>query len=342
LKDEPTSDVYGHLGLIMSAATPAAVRKQIASGTTDPVYLLVGEDDEEKSALAAAFAELVDEGLRAFNVERLHAGDWTTGDRLAEGVGAIVAAARTLPMMAPRRVVTIAHAEALLVPKRESDAGARALAELEALVKTPEPQTTLVFVAGPLDKRSRMVKLLTSHATLVLCGLIEDAADAERWVRTRIAASGIEIDPKAARLLAERGGLDLQRLRNDVDRLLLYALGQKRVTVEDVREIVGPAALQDDWAMTNAIEAGHGGEALRQLAFMLDAGAPPEKILGQLGWLVRSKFPIIRPADLSDAVAAVFRTDLDLKQSAGHPRVLLERLVVELCGRGRIGSGLRG
>jgi DNA polymerase III delta subunit len=31
------------------------------------------------------------------------------------------------------------------------------------------------------------------------------------------------------------------------------------------------------------------------------------------------------------AVDALFRTDLDLKRSAGEPRILLERLVVELC-----------
>ena len=56
------------------------------SPAADPLYLLQGEDDVEKSALAAEFAELVDEGLRAFNVERIHAGDLTTGDRLADGV----------------------------------------------------------------------------------------------------------------------------------------------------------------------------------------------------------------------------------------------------------------
>ena len=101
--------------------------------------------------------------------------------------------------------------------------------------------------------------------------------------------------------------------------------------------MVGPGALQDDWAMTNAIEAGDAAEALRQLALMLDAGTPPEKILGQLGWLVRSRFPQNPSADLESAVASLFRTDLDLKRSAGDPRVLLERLIVELCAgkRGR-------
>src|SRR2546427_439759 len=87
----------------MPLATPAAVRKQIESGRVDPIYLLQGEDDVEKSALAGEFAELVDEELRAFNVERIHAGDLTTADKLADGVASLVAARRTLPMMSPQR-----------------------------------------------------------------------------------------------------------------------------------------------------------------------------------------------------------------------------------------------
>ena len=326
----------------MPLATPATVRKQIKSGQVEPLYFLQGEDDVEKLALAGEFAELVEEGLRAFNVERIHAGDLTTGDKLADGVASLMAAVRTLQMMSPRRVVIVLHADTLLVPKRESDTATRALNQLETMFKQPEPQTTLVIVAGSVDKRSRMYKLLVKQATLVECGLVEDQADAERWIRTRVSAAGAEIDPAAARLLAERGGTDVKRLRGDVERLLLFALGQKSVTVEDVRQSVGAAALQDDWAMTNAVEAGQGGEALRQLALMLDAGAPPEKILGQLGWLVRSKFPAVAPAELRAAIEALFRTDLALKRSAGDPRVLLERLVVELCaGKRTRAAGLQ-
>jgi len=316
----------------VASLSPAAVLKQIAAGTPDPLYLLQGEDEVEKAALAAAFAELVEEGLRAFNVERIHAGDFTTGDRLADGVGSIVAAVRTLPMMAPRRVVIVPQAETLLVPKRESEAAARALEQLDELFKEPEPQTTLVLVAAALDRRGKMFKTLQRVATIVECGVVADLADAERFVRTRVAAAGAAIDPAAARMVAQRAGTDVRRLRADVERLMLYALGQKQITADDVREVTGPAALQDDWAMTNAIEAGRPGEALRQLALMLDAGAPPEKILGQLGWVVRAKFPGIAPASVRPSVDAVFRTDQDLKSSAGDPRVLLERLVVELCG----------
>jgi DNA polymerase-3 subunit delta len=320
----------------------SAVRKQIASGSVDPVYLLQGEDDVEKSALAGEFEQLVDEGLRAFNVERIHAGDMTTGDKLVEGVASLVSAVRTLPMMAPRRIVIVLQAEAMLMPKRESEAAGRALEELQALLERPEPLATLVFVSAPVDKRVKMWKLLQKTATIVECGVLEDLAAAQQWVRARVAKDGAEIDPAAARMLAELAGFppqprdkgpkgDVARLRGEVERLLLYALGQKKITVEDARQVVGPAALQDDWAIANAIEAGQASEALRQLALTLDAGAPPEKILGQLGFVVRAKFPSIAPASVRGAIDAVFRTDLDLKRSAGDARLLLERLVVELC-----------
>src|SRR3954463_9786243 len=143
----------------MATESAGAVRNQIAAGTPQSVYLLQGDDDIEKSALAAEFAELVEEGLRAFNVERIHAGDMTTGDRVAGGVGSILAAAQTLPMMVPWRVVLVLQADVLLAPRRESEAATRALVQLEAYLEKPAAQTVLVLVGAPLDKRSRIFKL---------------------------------------------------------------------------------------------------------------------------------------------------------------------------------------
>jgi DNA polymerase III delta subunit len=336
----------------MPTRTPADVRKQIQSGETDPVYLLQGEDDVEKAALASEFAALVDEGLAAFNVERVHAGGWTSGDALVEGIGQLIASARTLPMMSPRRIVIVSQAEAMLQPKRESKDGERALEDLQTLLDRPEPMTTLVLVADALDKRTRMYNALKKSATLVDCGSPVDVSSAARWVKTRVETNHMDIDPQGARVLAALAGFpdqpnpkgrtgDVKRLRGEVDRLLLYSLGQKKITMEDVREVAGPAALQDDWAMANAIEDGKAAEALRQLALMLDSGAAPEQILGQLGWLVRAKFPNIAPQTVSSAVDSLFRTDHDLKRSGGDPRVLLERLVVELCAGKRARTGAR-
>jgi DNA polymerase III delta subunit len=211
--------------------------------------------------------------------------------------------------------------------------------------------STLVLVSASLDKRTKVYKALMKGATQVECGSPVDVSSAARWMKARIEAMQVEIDPAAARLLATLAGFpeqpdpkgrtgDVKRLRGEIDRLLLYALGQKKITMDDVREVAGPAALQNEWAMANAVEEGKTPEALRQLALMFDGGAAAEQILGQLGWLVRTKFPHAAPQSLPDAVESLFRTDHALKRSGGDPRVVLERLVVELCAgkRARVGA----
>src|SRR5688500_2345735 len=144
--------------------TPAALRKQIATGATDALYMLVGDDDTEKSAVAGEFAEMVDEGLRAFNVERLFGGDMKVDD--------LVNAAAMFPMMAPKRVVIVLEADKLLIPKRESKAADEEQERLERFIENPPSHATTVFVCGPLDQRRRAVKLLMKEAHMVDCGTI--------------------------------------------------------------------------------------------------------------------------------------------------------------------------
>ena len=305
----------------MPVLSPAALRKQIASGETAPLYVLVGDDDAENSSVAAEFAEMVDEGLRAFNVDRLYGGDTKPDDLLD--------AANTLPMMVPRRVVVVLEAEKLLIPKRESEAGQEALERVEEFLKAPSPYATVVFVCGALDMRRRIVKLLLKEAQVVNTGSIEDTSGAELWVKTRTARDRLNLDAGAVRALVARAGLDLVRLRAGLERVALYAIGQPTVTAEDVRQVVpaGPLA-QEDFGIANAIREGDAAGALRQLGASLDAGGVPFMLMGQLRW-VAEKLP---PNRIEAGIEAVFRTDLALKSSGGDPRILLERLVVELCG----------
>jgi DNA polymerase-3 subunit delta len=150
-------------------------------------------------------------------------------------------------------------------------------------------------------------------------------------VKQAVADAGQQIEPAAARLIAERAGTDIATLRGDLDRLLLYAAAKPKIELKDVQEVVSSETSQDDWAVTNAIQRGDTSEALRQIALALEAGSAPYLILGQLGWFVRERLP--DPRRVPAAIEALFRTDLELKSSGGDPRVLLERLVVDLCRR---------
>jgi DNA polymerase-3 subunit delta len=282
--------------------------------------MLVGDDELEKADVAGEFADMVDEGLRAFNVDRLYGGDIKVDD--------LVDATATFPMMAPRRVVLILDAEKLLIPKRESKAAEEEQARLEAFLKAPPQHATTVFVCGPVDRRRRTVRILIEQAQVVDCGTILDETDAERWVKVRAAKSGVALDPGAVRALVQRAGLDIVRLRAGIERLALYAMGQERITADDVVQAVpaGPEA-QAEWGISNAIGRNDVADALHELHLALDAGAQPFFVLGQLR-VAAERLP---PHRLRGGIDALFRADLALKSSGGEPRILLERLVVELC-----------
>jgi DNA polymerase-3 subunit delta len=305
--------------------SPSALRQQIASRSVGALYLIHGSDEAEQSMLALAFAEIVEPELRAFNVERLYGSD--------VGAAEIVDAARTLPMMAERRVVVVLQADRVLQPRREGDASSDALAALSDYIQAPAASTVLVFVSGEeLDGRRRIVKALIERGITVATGLVGSGADAIRLIDELAAARGMAVDRDAAARLAELAAGNGAKLRADTERVLMYA-GEGTVTVDDVDAVAAVEESSEDvWAVVRAIERSNAAAALRELRLRFESGDTAYGVLGQIAWAVRQprRFPAAR---LPGAIDALFRTDVALKTSGGDPRVLLERLVVELCGR---------
>src|SRR5262245_52497138 len=108
---------------------PPEVRKQIAAGQTAPLYLLEGDDVQSRHDLAQEFGSLVDDGLHAFNMQSFYANEATTVSGRDEMMVELLAAARTLPMMAPRRVLIVYEADRLLSPRKGRDEDVEAALE---------------------------------------------------------------------------------------------------------------------------------------------------------------------------------------------------------------------
>ena len=308
----------------MPALSPTALRAQLAAGQVGSLYLLVGADAVERSAVAGEFGSLVEEELQPFNLERYHGGDITAD--------ALIDAANVFPLLAPRRSVIVLEAERLLTPKRESREAEEQAARLEQFLDDPSPSAVIVFECGALDMRRRISKQLLRQGQVVDCGTIEDEAAAEKWVRARAVQENAPLEPAAVRALVERAGLDIGRLRAALERVAIYAMGQKSISAADVAESVaaGPEA-QADFGIAKAIWRDDAREALRELALATEAGAAPVLLLGQL----RAAAERLAPGRVPAALGAVLRTDLALKSSGGEASVLLERLVVELCSPAR-------
>src|SRR5688572_14088916 len=326
-------------------STPADIRKQIKSGKTGPLYLLEGDDLQSRHDLALEFANLVDEGLQAFNVQSFYANEATNAAAREQLIGALLSTARTLPMMASTRVVIVHEAERLLAPKRAKDdddqgeldlpkkakRGATPAEELEAYVESPEPMTTMVFVAGPLDANRRIVKLLRKHADVVDCGSLDSPRDAAIWIQKRLEKDELTIDPRALNVLLQTTGLSLGRIRAEIEKLVLYAAGEAVITTAHIKDLVIPENESEGvFALIDAVRNSNASRALLEISALIDAGVQPPLILGQLR---AAAIQLRNDARVRTGLEAVMRTDVAIKSSAGTPQHLLECLAVELCAR---------
>jgi len=331
--------------------TPRELAGELTRGTVAPVYLVVGEDEAGKDEVVARLIALVDEDLRAFNVERFTAGDTHPDD--------VVFTARTRPMLGDRRVIVFAHIERLFKGRKKAievedepgpddppvDPGG-----LEGYLASPAPSTVLVLVASDINRATRLGKQLDKLAQSVECdGFVQDGfngaaaavREAMQFASDRLRAAGKRADAAALTALVERAGPDIVRLRKDINTLVLFVGDAPGVTAQDVRLVVGAAQHFDDWAVTNAIAAGDAATALRHVHLMIDNGSSPFQMLGQIGWWVRSKMGQSAPERVAASVRSLYRAD-GASKLGRNTQVVLERLVVELCGPARRGGGPAG
>ncbi|MCX6550811.1 MAG: hypothetical protein NTY02_07380, partial [Acidobacteria bacterium] len=205
---------------------PQSIEAQIAAGRVEPVYLLTGPDDEQKARLVSLLVDTIEADLRPFNVDKVFSADLR--DDARKQFWNVMQLARTLPMMAPRRVIVVAQAEKLMAIFKQADdeapaapatagkkgrkaperrAGDAELAALEDYLSSPSPDCVLVFVAGEGLKRTlKPVQLIEKLAVVVDCDPLADAGDAMAWVKAEASAEGVRVEPAAARLLASLAG----------------------------------------------------------------------------------------------------------------------------------------
>ena len=336
----------------MPSITVPALKQQIAAGRLAPLYVVVGDDVRLANALVEAIEGTVDEADRPFAVERIYA---------TEPGGApidIAASARMMPMLGDRRIVTVLRAEKLLKPKRAAKADAGELADepgsdenesagdltpLEDYLNRPVDSTTVVFVATEIDRSRRFTKKLIERAQVAeLAGFIRkddrnrgvyDRGAAGRQAEAILQTEGRTVDAAGLSALVDAAGDDINKLRDDIAKLVLFAGTRTRLTADDVDAVTSGDGVVDDWGVVNAIGDGDAARALVEVGRRIDRGDSPHAIVGQLRWWVSNRLVEGAPERAKPAVNALLRTDLALKSSGGEERVLLERLVVELTGR---------
>jgi DNA polymerase-3 subunit delta len=128
---------------------------------------------------------------------------------------------------------------------------------LEAVMEMELKDTIVLVEAGALKRDSALRKLFEKERN---AAAIECSHDNPEQLRALIAEearkSGLSIDRETTELLSHSLGADRLTTRLELDKLLLYKLGEKEITSEDIEAVVADASALNLDAALNAAFSG--------------------------------------------------------------------------------------
>ncbi|MBN1553423.1 MAG: DNA polymerase III subunit delta [Phycisphaerae bacterium] len=184
---------------------------------------------------------------------------------------------RTLPFLAPHRVVIVRDAESFVSANREA---------LEKYFDAPAASATLILEVGAWPSNTKLAKKLKSVGDLVDCDSPE-GAKLLGWIRAAVEQRGKTIAPDAAGLLADWIGPSLTTLSNELDKVVTYIGENPAITTRDVTAVVTSTAGPEAFAVTNALTNGDAKSALQATTAALQTRGAEFALLGQIAWHIR-------------------------------------------------------
>jgi DNA polymerase-3 subunit delta len=285
--------------------TPEQAQKEAQSGKLRPIYLLLGEERFLQSiALSELRAAVIGKNDLGLNEDLFDAGE--------TDVDAVLAAARTLPMMAPRRFVVVrslerweSKSEAKGDAPRDGKGRSAAFDRLADYAEAPSPSTTIVLVAGKLDNRRRLVTVAKKQGFVVECDAPPRNALRD-WTERRARLRGKALSPGVAELLTDLAGPELSRLDDAIERLSLYVGDAKEIGEDAVAQAIVGVKPSSVWELTAAVARRDLGAALGALARVYDPKDRGLPLLGTLAWSTRQliKFSAATARGMAPAEAA--------------------------------------
>ncbi|MEF3078883.1 DNA polymerase III subunit delta [Winogradskyella poriferorum] len=215
-----------------------ALVADIKKGQIKPIYFLMGEEAYYIDKISDFIEDnLLDEAEKGFNQMVLYGRDVTIDD--------IVSNAKRYPMMAERQVVIVKEAQDL----------SRTIEKLASYAENPQPTTVLVvnYKYKKIDKRKALYKAINKNGSVVFESKKLYDNQVPDWIRRVLKGQGYDISPKAAQMLVEFLGTDLNKVNNELDKLKIVLPKGTQITPEHIEENIGISKDFNNFELRKAI-----------------------------------------------------------------------------------------
>lgn len=325
--------------------------RNVGRSPARPIYAFSGDD-----------AYLRDEAIKAILRKAVD------GDELAvarfngdqAGLADVLDEVKTLPFLAKCRVAIVDNADPFVTAHRR---------ELETYAEKPAESGVLILSGKTWPGSTRLAKLVEKVGMAVECKTPRED-ELPGWLVAHAKNNvGVRLDPDAAQLLVELVGPEIGLLASEVEKLAVSVGEKAAIGRLDVARMVGAGRVETLWKALETATTGDGAEALADLDRLLASGEHPVGLLSRFsypllklhhaGRLRRARIDLkeacriaginpygvkkvgeqhahLGPTRVDRLPSMLLKADLDLKgDSLLHPRVVTERLFVELARKRR-------
>lgn len=252
--------------------SPEQFLERIRKGPPAPVYLFSGPELYQLSVCRKALVAKVlapedrENGLARHDLE-------------ATTLAAVLDDARSFSLFAANRVLWVSGAEAALprgraVSQEDSAAGL----DLAEYVRHPTPGAVVVFEASRYDfegdDRARIERVQKFYSCIP--DVVEfrpyTVESARRLAQDMAREAGLQVGLAEIGLLVESLAADAARIGNEIEKLRLYAGTKRKVTADDILQLVPDAQATTIFALVAALGRGDRKRSLDSLDTLLRQG----------------------------------------------------------------------
>lgn len=201
-----------------------------------PVYFLMGEESYFIDFISDYIInEVLNDTEKEFNQTVLYAKDID--------VQTVISTAKQFPLMGKRTVVIIKEAQQL-----------KKIEQLENYLNNPQESTILVFCYKykSLDRRKSIYKILSKKAVLFESKKLYDN-QVPAWIVNYLTSKQYKIGHKASHLIAEYLGNDLNKISNELEKLMIILPANSEITSESIESNIGISKDYNNFELTNAL-----------------------------------------------------------------------------------------
>ena len=187
-----------------------------------PFYWLEGEEEYFiDKVMDYAEHNILSETETGFNLTVFYGKDAAWPD--------VINACRRYPMFSERQVVLLKEAQQM-----------KDIDKLESYVENPLGSTILVvsYKEKKIDGRTKFAKLLKERGVLLSTKKIYEN-QLPQWTEEIVNNHGYEISRKALMLLVDHIGNDLNRIENEIEKILVNLGKRKTINEDDIEQFIG-------------------------------------------------------------------------------------------------------